>query len=84
MIQSNLSDMNIDINKVKVTRLVAKGRDVNSLSYVSFKIDTDDIIAERINMRDFWPKPCTINKFKQKSSKASDFLCSLSPHNHKT
>lgn len=50
-------------DKIKVHRLVPKNKDVAALSYVSFKLDTDDQIAEMINQPHFWPSPCQIKHF---------------------
>lgn len=50
-------------DKIKVHRLVPKNKDVSALSYVSFKLDTDDQIAEVINRAHFWPSPCQIKQF---------------------
>lgn len=51
-----------DISHVKLTRLVPRNRDPSTISYLSFKIDTDAIIQKH----DFWPKN---SKFKQSVKK---------------
>lgn len=43
-------------SKIKVTKLVPRNRDISTLSFVSFKIDTNDDVAEKINTPNFWPQ----------------------------
>lgn len=55
-----------DISNVKVTPLVPRNRDISTLSYLSFKIDTCDEISSIIQQRDFWPPNSKFKKFVQK------------------
>lgn len=62
-----------DLTNTRVIPLISKNKDINSLTFITFKIDTDDHTAEIINKRDFWPKHCSITPFiHQKPS-----VCSL-------
>lgn len=54
------------LDEVNVTRLVAKDRDVSTLTFVSFKLDTSDVVASIISKMHFWPESCILKEFIQK------------------
>lgn len=74
MILEYIRNKNIDTNGIEIHRLVPKNRDVSTLSFISFKIDSDEITAEIIGNSSFWPNPCTIKKFINKTPKIVNFL----------
>lgn len=51
------------LNDIKVMLLVPKGRDISTLSFVSFKIDVSNEIANVITRVNFWPPACIIKNF---------------------
>lgn len=53
----------IDTSSVKLIKLVKKGVDQTSLSFVSYKIDTTNDIAHIISDDGFWPDQCIIKEF---------------------
>lgn len=57
-----------DTNLVKVKCLVPPTKDKSTLTFVSFKIDTEiATVADTITKTGFWPNKCTIRTFKHKS-----------------
>lgn len=66
MIRTYLGDRNIDTSKVRITCLIPKKKDRSTLSYISFKVDTNDCIASIINKTDFWPNGCFVKNFVNK------------------
>lgn len=46
-----------------VIRLIPRNLDISTLSYVTFKIITDDKNSELIQRSDFWPGACEISRF---------------------
>lgn len=68
MITDYLRDNGIaDISSTKISCLIPRGKDRSLLNFVSFKIDTNEDIAQVITVPGFWPKKCFINEFVQKS-----------------
>lgn len=63
MIRTYLNDRNIDTSEVRITCLIPKNKDRSTLSYISFKVDTNDCIASIINKTDFWPAGCFVKNF---------------------
>lgn len=53
----------LDTSSIKVTKLVPRNRDISTLSFVSFKIDTNDDIATIIHSPSFWPHQCSRKNF---------------------
>lgn len=60
------------LNNVKIHRLVPKHRDISTLTYVSFKIDVDDEVANIISRLHFWPPNCTLKNFVHKKRPTVD------------
>lgn len=60
-------EMDIDLRKIKIFRLTKKDQDISLLSFVSFKIETDNATAKQLSEPGFWPLPCTIGKFINKN-----------------
>lgn len=71
-----------DHSDIRVIALVKKNEDISSYSFISFKIETTDEIAEVILERNFWPSSCTIKDFVRRSRVSrivspSDFLSQI-------
>lgn len=62
-----LRNSHIDSEKVRVIRLTRRGQDVSKLSFVSFKIETNDEIAEILLRKHFWPTHCKASDFVRKN-----------------
>lgn len=60
------SKLKITPDKINVIRLTKKNQDLSQLSYVNFKIETCDEIAEFIIQNNFWPSYCKITPFTRK------------------
>lgn len=79
-----------DVSNVKVTKLVPRSRDISTLSFVSFKIDTNEEIAAVLNSPNFWPKHCIWKNFISKVrpfanfSSTNPFLGEHQPTQHKS
>lgn len=55
-------------NSLKVSCLIPRSKDRSTLTFVSFKIDTENsTVAEIITNPGFWPNKCTIRTFSHKS-----------------
>lgn len=54
-------------DNIKLHKLVKRNADLSTLSFVSYKIDTIDSIAQHLNEVNFWPKKCIIKNFVQKN-----------------
>lgn len=68
MILRYMSDNGVgNLESTKVTCLVPRGKDKSLISFISFKIDTNDDVARIITSEGFWPRKCTIKEFVQKS-----------------
>lgn len=63
----------VDFSNVKVTKLVPRNRDISTLSFISFKIDTNDDIATMIDAPNFWPKYCSWKNFVPKAKHVASF-----------
>lgn len=63
----------LDASRIKVTKLVPRNRDISTLSFISFKIDTNDDIAAIINTPNFWPNHCVWKNFIPKSRPVASF-----------
>lgn len=62
-----------DMTHVKLTCLVPPSRDRSTLSYLSYKIDTNDAISNIIQAVDFWPPKTRFRRFVQKNSRTATF-----------
>lgn len=65
-IKSYLTDKNI-VGDFRISRLIRQNEDITKYSFVSFKIDTTNEIAEIITNKSFWPHNCTIKNFVRKN-----------------
>lgn len=54
-------------DSTKVSCLVPRNKDRSTLTFLSFKIDTDAAVAKVITSPGFWPSLCTIKEFVHKS-----------------
>lgn len=84
---------NIDTKKLKIFRLTKKNQDLSKLSFVSFKIETCDEIANLLLNDDFWPPGVSAKYFEDRISPtprltinqtSSDFLARANSPEHKT
>lgn len=69
MIESYMNRRGLDMDNIRVTRLVPMNRDISTLTFVSFKIDTTTGIAKLIQASSFWPSGCFIKDFVRKQPK---------------
>lgn len=67
-----------DTSNIKVTKLVPKNRDISTLSFVSFKIDTNHDIAKVISVPNFWPQQCIWKEFVPKPRPVANFAPNIS------
>lgn len=65
--------VSIDHN-TRITPLINPNRDLNMLSFISFKIDTTEDIAKIITSDNFWPKGCCIKNFIHKKSRGPTII----------
>lgn len=64
MIYEHIRKMGIsDTSNIRVTKLVPLNRDHSTLSFISFKVDTNDEVASVINSPTFWPPNCAWKDF---------------------
>lgn len=61
-----------EISHVKITPLIPRNRDPSTLSYLSYKIDTNDEIAKILQMKEFWPTNSKFKKFIHKRPATAD------------
>lgn len=61
-----------DMSNIRVHRLTKKNQDVSRLSFVSFKIETNREIGERLLHANFWPKGSYIKEFVRKNSSSEN------------
>lgn len=62
-----------DESHIKLTCLVPRNRDISTLSYLSYKIDTNDDIASIIQEHNFWPPKTKFKKFVQIRPSTAEF-----------
>lgn len=61
-----------DTDNIKINKLIPRNRDFETLKFINFKIDThNEMIAKVIQEPEFWPKPCKINRFIQRSPRVA-------------
>lgn len=69
---------NVQANKdhIRIHRLMRRGQDISTLSYVTFKIETNRDIGHLITQPNFWPRHIIIKPWIKKDSttSASSFL----------
>lgn len=58
----------IDIDKMRVHRLTKKHQDISELSFISFKIETNNMIAEQLLRNEFWPSHVFVKVWKSKKT----------------
>lgn len=61
---------------IRIRPLLKKGQDVNSLSFITYKVETSHDIGEMISQPGFWPQYIRLKPWiqKSKSSSSSSFL----------
>lgn len=62
-----------DESHIKLTCLVPRNRDQATLTYLSYKIDTNDDIASIIKGENFWPPKTKFKQFVQKHPRTAEF-----------
>lgn len=77
-----LAKKRLDADDVQVTRLVAKGRDVSTLSFVSFKVGMNVELKPRALSTSTWPKGILFREFSGDSSSANFWRPKSSPAIH--
>lgn len=60
-----------DTSSIKVYRLVPRMRDINRLSFVSFKIDVNEETSQIITRTNFWPPQCIVKEFEHRPSRVT-------------
>lgn len=71
-VRNFLEEMGItELNGVEIIKLVKKEADISTLSFVSFKLVTNETIANTLMNEIQWPNNCTVKKFISKHKKAS-------------
>lgn len=70
------------LSSVKIAPLVPRNRDVSSLSFISFKLDVNDELAESITKSNFWPQTCQIKQFVTKTKLYTDLAENISNGTH--
>lgn len=74
-IEQYMSNRGVSIDScTRITPLIKSNRDRNTLSFISFKIDTTEDIANIITSGNFWPSGCIIKDFKHKQSKCPTII----------
>lgn len=71
-----------DETHIKLTCLVPRNRDISTLSYLSYKIDTNDDIASIIKEKNFWPPMTKFKNFVQKRPSTAEFFTQEPPNFH--
>lgn len=62
-----------DTSQVKLSSLLPKNHDPSTLSFMSYKIDTNDEIAAIVQTRDFWPPNSKFRSFVHKRPSLAEF-----------
>lgn len=65
--------------KLKVVKLVPRGKDINTLNYVSFKIGLSGRFKEKALSCDSWPEHIRFRQFEDSGAKNLPRIVSLSP-----
>lgn len=63
--------MSISSNNLKIHRLTKKNQDLTKLSFVSFLIETNKLIANRLIRQEFWPNLVGVKWWKRKGEQTS-------------
>lgn len=58
----------IDANKLRIHRLTKKHQDISKLTFLSFKIETNDEIADQLLKREFWPSHVIVKPWMKKKT----------------
>lgn len=80
-IENYMRQRGIELNNVCVTSLFPKNRELSTLSFISFKIDTTTDTAKILKESSFWPAGCLIKDFVRKAPKIANL--SKSPFDYK-
>lgn len=74
-IEQYLTNKGISIDQnLRITPLINPKRDLSMLSFISFKIDTNEDTARIITNDDFWPSGCFIKDFRHKQSNSPTII----------
>lgn len=67
IIEYVMAKIDVSSNDIILHKLVKKDADLSLLTFVSFKIDTNETIARMLMSENFWPDKCLIKEFVNKS-----------------
>lgn len=62
------------LDQIQLFKLIRKDTDISLYSFISYKIETTNEIADILLQQDFWPNTCTIKEFINKNSCKSTSL----------
>lgn len=65
---TKLATDRLGVTDIKVTRLVAKGRDVSRMSFISFRVGMNMNLKERALSPSTWPDGLVVREFEDRSS----------------
>lgn len=57
----------IDSGNLRIYRLTKKHQDITKLTFLSFKIETNEMIAENLLRNEFWPRHVAVKRWQKKS-----------------
>lgn len=57
----------MDSGNLRIHRLTKKHQDITKLTFLSFKIETNETIAESLLRNEFWPRHVAVNRWQKKS-----------------
>lgn len=81
MIENYLkSKVVFNVGDIKISRLIPKGKDPSTLSFVSFKVDVSSELAHIISNPALWPNGCKITNFIKKPPKVVE-ICPAAQNN---
>lgn len=75
----SLAKKRLGSDDIQVTRLVAKGRDVNTLSFVSFKIGMSENLKAKALATSTWPKGVVYREFSDNKSSENFWRPTIPP-----
>lgn len=79
-LKANHSKVVFNVGDIKISRLIPKGKDPSTLSFVSFKVDVSSELAHIISNPALWPNGCKITNFIKKPPKVVE-ICPAAQNN---
>lgn len=74
----------IMMDEIAITPLVPKHRDISTLSFITFKVDASNDVANIITKVNFWPPSCVIKSFTHKPVPIADLNFSAETSTHQS